>query len=240
MALDTVLLLPQLPARIRQRSIATTESCCFLRAEGDWRTQDGVKQRHGRGIYIDGIGEGQTYEGEWDNDMMHGRGTFRYASNAMYEVRALSAEHFQQSTFSLQRRASRAVPRAPQSARVYVSDRLRSLAPRQGEWASNVYSGHGKYTFPDGAFYEGAFSENQMHGSGSFTDAQVDPSLAPASRSEGVHATPHALPVERLLRKNRSLTFRRHHVPLQGILWQGQFYNGTGPGLPATAVVTAQ
>eukprot|EP00965_Chrysotila_dentata_P231510 6198405-Pleurochrysis_carterae.AAC.4 len=46
--------------------------------------KDGAKQRHGQGVYTDTL-EGHTYEGEWLNDKMHGRGTFRYASNARYE-----------------------------------------------------------------------------------------------------------------------------------------------------------
>ena len=122
----------------------------LLRAAGDWVIEDGTKFRHGHGIFVNGAAEGNTYEGEWSNDKMHGRGTFVYASKAKYE----------------------------------------------GEFADNVYSGHGIYTFPDGAVYDGPFVESQMHGKGLFTDAQ-------------------------------------------GIPWRGEFYNGTGPGLPATATVIA-
>ena len=48
--------------------------------------KEGVKTRHGQGMYVDGVAEGQTYEGEWQDDAMQGRGIFRYASNAKYEV----------------------------------------------------------------------------------------------------------------------------------------------------------
>ena len=47
--------------------------------------------RHGHGMYVDGVAEGQTYEGEWQEDVMQGRGIFRYASNAKYEVLAAHA-----------------------------------------------------------------------------------------------------------------------------------------------------
>ena len=50
--------------------------------------QDGTKFRHGHGVFVNGAAEGNTYEGEWNNDKMHGRGTFVYASKAKYEARA--------------------------------------------------------------------------------------------------------------------------------------------------------
>jgi hypothetical protein len=34
------------------------------------------------------------------------------------------------------------------------------------------YSGLGRYTFPDGSYYEGEFVENKMHGDGCFVDTQ--------------------------------------------------------------------
>ena len=61
---------------------------CSLRAAGDWVIQDGTKFRHGHGVFVNGAAEGNTYEGEWNNDKMHGRGTFVYASKAKYEARA--------------------------------------------------------------------------------------------------------------------------------------------------------
>ena len=44
--------------------------------------KDGVMLRHGRGRFVDGASEDQTYEGEWCDDMMQGRGTFCYQSGA--------------------------------------------------------------------------------------------------------------------------------------------------------------
>ena len=60
---------------------------CGACTDGRWLKRDGTKMRHGRGVYIDGASEDQVYEGEWFEDAMQGRGTFRYASGAKYEVR---------------------------------------------------------------------------------------------------------------------------------------------------------
>jgi hypothetical protein len=53
---------------------------------GEYRTtSNGVIQRHGHGVYQYGP---ETYDGQWEGDAMHGRGTFHFASGAVYEVRA--------------------------------------------------------------------------------------------------------------------------------------------------------
>lgn len=31
----------------------------------------------------------------------------------------------------------------------------------KGEFANNMFHGYGKYTWPDGSFYEGNFNENK-------------------------------------------------------------------------------
>ena len=61
--------------------------------DGAWLVKDGVKRRHGRGVYVDGDAEDQVYEGEWADDMMQGRGTFRYASGATYEGEFLANKY---------------------------------------------------------------------------------------------------------------------------------------------------
>jgi len=53
--------------------------------DGEWVLADGARQRHGHGLHLDGTVKGQSYEGEWQHDQMHGRGVFRYSSNAKYE-----------------------------------------------------------------------------------------------------------------------------------------------------------
>ena len=69
---------------LRKKDADVRVLCVLVCAAGDWKANaEGVKMRHGRGVYDDGAK--QRYEGEWAEDMMHGRGTFEYASGAKYE-----------------------------------------------------------------------------------------------------------------------------------------------------------
>ena len=52
---------------------------------GEFEEKGGIKARHGQGRYEDANGE-EIYEGEWKQDAMHGRGVFRSAAGAVYEV----------------------------------------------------------------------------------------------------------------------------------------------------------
>lgn len=97
----------------------------------------------------------------------------------------------------------------------------------QGEFENNVYAGFGLYTFPDGSCYEGPFVDSQMHGTGTFTDAQVRGCIGEEwVLGAGVDWVDHIL-------------CRPARRAAQGIPWRGQFYNGTGPGLPGSATVVA-
>jgi len=42
------------------------------------------RQRHGNGVYVDG---GYEYNGQWENDKMHGQG------NMFYEIKNLTKSH---------------------------------------------------------------------------------------------------------------------------------------------------
>ena len=145
--------------------------------EGAWLKKEGVTMRHGRGVYVDGDAEDQCYEGEWFEDMMQGRGTFRYASGAKYEVRMRT-----------RRRSVRLPPKTHRSvafsfaliaARASLCMRVvpvLTMLPdpclrAQGEFVANKYHGYGTFAFPDGSKYEGNFKDNQMHGAGTYTDA---------------------------------------------------------------------
>jgi hypothetical protein len=48
----------------------------------------GIKQKHGTGkaTYAGLQGQGQeSYDGEWENDLMHGRGKYIFANGSVYE-----------------------------------------------------------------------------------------------------------------------------------------------------------
>merc|ERR1740133_471549 len=56
--------------------------------EGLWLMKDGVKMRHGKGMFVEGVPEGsapQSYEGEWREDAMHGHGTYTFPDGSSYE-----------------------------------------------------------------------------------------------------------------------------------------------------------
>lgn len=53
--------------------------------EGEFLQVNGVRTRHGKGRYEDANGE-EVYDGEWQQDAMHGAGAFRSAAGAVYEV----------------------------------------------------------------------------------------------------------------------------------------------------------
>jgi hypothetical protein len=92
-----------------------------------------------------GIGEivEWIYEGEWKEDMMHGRGVFRFPSGAVFDVRPTST------LASSRLLASSGFPLFPSNFFL------------KGEWENNKYMGTGRYMFPDGSHYEGAFYDNK-------------------------------------------------------------------------------
>ena len=102
--------------------------------DGAWLLKEGVKMRHGRGVYIDGAAEEQTYEGEWLEDKMEGRGTFRYASGAKYEGEFTGNKYHGHGIFTF-----------PDGA-VY-----------EGPFKENQMHGLGKFTDATGVVWSGKF-----------------------------------------------------------------------------------
>lgn len=192
--------------------------------KGSWVMKDGVRVRQGHGVFTDGTIEGQTYEGEWADDMMEGRGTFVYASGAKYVggFQANKYSGFGKFTFpdhsvyegSFKARCPTETPRAVACP----------AGPAIGDGATTHHHGpacpraaHSPLLLPPPAVLLVAGwpplpppaglrhrlshrprcprpQDNQMHGSGTYTDAQ-------------------------------------------GVEWKGKFYNGTGPGLGHAQVI---
>ena len=56
---------------------------------GNWKLLNGVKVKHGHGkITYPGTTASEygseEYEGDWEDDLMHGYGTYKYTSGAVY------------------------------------------------------------------------------------------------------------------------------------------------------------
>lgn len=96
--------------------------------------KDGVMLRHGRGRFIDGASEDQTYEGEWCDDMMQGRGTFCYQSGAKYEGEFVANKYHGHGIF------------------VFPDG-----ATYEGPFELNQMHGVGKYTDAQGVVWSGKF-----------------------------------------------------------------------------------
>ncbi|EFJ28779.1 hypothetical protein SELMODRAFT_89459 [Selaginella moellendorffii] len=87
--------------------------------------------RDGKGHYIDG---NYSYEGEWKNDLMHGPGSFKYASGASYEGTWENGKYHGNGTFKWP------------DGRSYA-----------GEWRENRMHGIGSYVDNEGHTWTGQF-----------------------------------------------------------------------------------
>ena len=60
--------------------------------QGNWKLHNGVKVKHGHGkiTFPSSLGAPgsdlgvEEYEGDWEEDLMHGYGTYKYTSGAIY------------------------------------------------------------------------------------------------------------------------------------------------------------
>ena len=86
------------------------------------------------GVCIDGAAKGQTYEGEWADDAMAGRGAFRYATSAKYEGEFLNNQYQGHGTYTFP------------SGAVY-----------DGPFVENQMHGEGTYTDEHGVQWKGTF-----------------------------------------------------------------------------------
>eukprot|EP00762_Andalucia_godoyi_P001707 ANDGO_07047.mRNA.1 Phosphatidylinositol 4-phosphate 5-kinase 9 len=73
---------PAAPAEPQSGSSSYVKPSHDAKYVGEWQIFDGVRMRHGRGIYTEGA---QSYDGEFQKDAMHGFGMLKFASGASYE-----------------------------------------------------------------------------------------------------------------------------------------------------------
>jgi hypothetical protein len=103
---------------------------------------DGSKIRQGNGSFTDTI---ESYQGEWENDAMHGRGVYKFATNAVYDG------NFAKNLFD-----GNGTYRWPDGA-VYT-----------GGWRQNKMHGEGVYIDSqqvrwEGTFYNGKFKSHKSY-----------------------------------------------------------------------------
>ncbi|CAI2374964.1 unnamed protein product [Moneuplotes crassus] len=111
--------------------------------EGEWHLFDGVKMKHGKGIIIHGTsnastkGGSETYEGDWNKDLMHGEGTYLFTNGARYTGQWVNGKR-------------------------HGTGRIEYLdgSSYEGEWEQDKMHGNGVYVDNDQVVWEGIFVDN--------------------------------------------------------------------------------
>jgi hypothetical protein len=86
-------------------------------------------------------GPNETYDGQWKNGLMHGKGVYRFQGGAIYDGEFVNNKQHGKGTMVCE------------NGDTYV-----------GDWKSGLRHGRGKTTFTNGSTYEGEFSCGMMHG----------------------------------------------------------------------------
>ena len=102
-------------------------------------------KRHGRGTMK--FFNGNIYSGEWENDIISGKGTFTYKNGDKYVGEYKYGKRSGKGTFTFVNGSS------------YT-----------GEWANDHYSGHGRFVFKNGNIYDGEWQGGKRNGIGTFTN----------------------------------------------------------------------
>jgi hypothetical protein len=112
-----------------------SENCQY---SGEWNIIEGIKKKHGKGKYTEG---NNVYEGDFDNDEMHGQGKMTFASKAVYEGQLVRNKFEGTGKYTWPDKA------------VY-----------EGEWKNNRMHGDGVYTSKDGKKWIGKFYNGNGEG----------------------------------------------------------------------------
>jgi len=133
-------------------------------------------KRHGRGrcVYFSDQFAGQVYEGEYCNDVRHGRGVFRHTDGTVYE-----------GEWSNGKMEGRGVMRYSDGS-VYEGEFKddakdgkgkeirRGGAVYEGDWRRGKMDGRGVYRDAEGGVYEGTFCDDLMDGRGVYRYSKGD------------------------------------------------------------------
>lgn len=112
--------------------------------EGDW--QEGL--RHGEGTYFSKA-NGFKYEGQYAKDKKHGKGKYTYPNGDIY-----------QGLWNEGVRHGKGVYKYKEDGGVY-----------EGQWENGIKQGNGVYTFGSGDVFTGTYDNNVRHGEGKLVKA---------------------------------------------------------------------
>lgn len=102
---------------------------------------DGKKSGTGKYVW----NNGDVYEGEFSNDLMHGTGKLTIVGQGTYEGEFVQGKKSGEGTFTFA------------NGDVY-----------KGDWVDDKMEGSGEYKFANGDVYKGTFSNNKFNGNGTY------------------------------------------------------------------------
>jgi len=108
-------------------------------------------QRQGQGKRASASGE---YEGQWESDMQHGRGTQKWTDGRVYEG------HFELGKFSGEGKM--------------IWSTQKGLLVYEGQYKDDLKHGFGKFVWADGRTYEGEWCCGKRHGRGRYINARFE------------------------------------------------------------------
>ncbi|RHY34446.1 hypothetical protein DYB32_007677, partial [Aphanomyces invadans] len=136
--------------------------------DGEFRNQ----MRHGRGKYVV-ANTSHTYEGQWEADQRHGHGTL----NDMQDGHGSNYSHISKETKEGRWIRNRVVEGKHEQWIILYPNKDKYIGMcqggrpwGQGDWNENRFDGTGVYTDADGSVYEGEFRRGLKHGMGKLTN----------------------------------------------------------------------
>lgn len=114
--------------------------------EGEYVEKDGLTARQGRGVFTDGV---ETYEGEWESDVMHGEGTYTAASGAKYRGGFVRGAYEGQGAYEW-----------PDGAQY------------TGAWRAGLFHGEGVYRSAAGVTWRGTFYRGRYSTGKAYVDVR--------------------------------------------------------------------
>jgi len=106
-------------------------------------------QRHGYGIWQSASTQ---YEGQWKEDMQHGRGSQKWQDRRSYSGEFQSGKFWGQ---------GKMIWHSQGGMQVY-----------EGEYMDDMKHGHGKFVWADGRAYDGEWRKGKRHGKGMYLNAR--------------------------------------------------------------------
>lgn len=135
---------PTLVTEIAQTLINESVQAVEIETNGKYTGNRLDGKKTGTGTYV--WNNGNIYEGEFSEDLMHGKGKLYIVGKGTYEGEFVEGKKSGQGTFNFT------------NGDTY-----------KGAWLNDKMEGEGKYTFSNGDIYSGDFSNNMFNGYGTYT-----------------------------------------------------------------------